>query len=231
MNINDFKKFCYTEDAPKGDKREIFNCRNSVFCVNDLPVDILFIGDSITERFEIYPYFNKYGTVVNRGIGGEKTSELKKRFNLDAINLKPKVCVLAEGVNNTADLWRKEHGGQKVSEQDVNAVLENFKSDMSEMIDLLISKNIIPVVGSVLPIGVKDCRNAVIIKENQILKELCSERGVVFVDYYSALVSEDGITLKDVTFGDDLHPHVLGYNLMAELLYPVFDKIFNKNGR
>ena len=228
MDINQFKKICYSEKRPYNDKREIFNCRNSVFCVNGFTVDILFIGDSITERFEVYPYFNKYGTVVNRGIGGEKTSELKNRFYFDALMLKPKVCVLAEGVNNTAELWRKEHEGNKVSEQDVNSVLENFKSDMSEMIDLLKSENIIPVVGAVLPIGIKDCRNAVIIKENQILKKICSEKGVVFVDYYSALVSDDGITLKDVTFGDDLHPHVSGYNEMAKLLYPIFDSIFNK---
>ena len=65
-------------------------------------------------------------------------------------------------------------------------------------------------------------------EENKFLKELCLKEGVTFVDYYSACVSSDGITMQDLTFGDDLHPHVVGYNKMAELLYPVFDKIFNK---
>ena len=228
MNINDFKKLCYTEDAPKGDKREIFNCRNSVFCVNDLPVDILFIGDSITERFEIYPYFSKYGTVVNRGIGGEATKSLLKRFDYDVLQLKPKVCVVQEGCNNTAELWRIEHAGKPITKEMVNAVLEEFESDMTEIIKRLKDNGIIPIIGTVFPIGVVDCRNAVILEENKIIKKLCKKEKVFCADYYSALVSEDGITLGDFSIGDDLHLHALGYNQVAKTLYPILDQIFNK---
>lgn len=228
MDIQEFKRLHYSQKKAGGDRREIFNCRNSVYLINGVPIDILFIGDSITERFEIFPYFNKYGNVVNRGIGGEATAQLKERFNFDAILLKPKVCVLAEGVNNTAELWRTEHAGNIVTKDMIDKVLVEYKDDMQFMIKNLKENAIIPIVGAVLPIGVKDCRNDVIIKENLILKELCQKEGVYFADYYSALVSDDGITLKDVTFGDDLHPHVLGYNQMAKVLYPILDEIFNK---
>ena len=225
MDIKEFKKL-HSNNNPYSDRRAIFNGKNSVYLVNNLPVDILFIGDSITERFEVYPYFSKYGNIVNRGIGGEATAQLKQRFYYDAILLKPKVLVLAEGVNNTAELWRIEHSGKQVTKEMVDKVLSDYKSDMQYMIKTLKDNGIIPVVGAVLPIGVKDCRNDVIISENAILKDLCQKENVVFVDYYSALVSEDGITLKDVTFGDDLHPHVIGYNEIAKLLCPVFDNIF-----
>lgn len=226
MDISDFKKIHYPDGKIQEERREWFNCRNSVYEVNNWGVDILFIGDSITERFEVYPYFSRYGNVVNRGIGGETTSSLKARLYYDALLLKPKVCVVAEGVNNTATLWKTEHEGKNVTEKDVGEVLNAFKSDMTFIVSQLKSNGIIPVVGSVLPIGVKDVRNQVIVKENEFLKSLCDKEKVRFVDYYSRFVADDGITMRDFTFGDDLHPHVCGYNIIADLLYPVFDEIF-----
>jgi lysophospholipase L1-like esterase len=228
MDIKEFKKIHYPDKKTHGERREIFNCRNRVYEVNEWKVDILFIGDSITERFEVYPYFNRYGTVVNRGIGGEATNALKERLFFDAILLNPKVCVVAEGVNNTAVLWRTAHEGKPVTEQLIDSVLDGFKSDMTYTVKTLKENGIIPIVGAVLPIGVKDVRNDVIIKENEFLKELCDAEGVAFVDYYKECVSDDGITMQDLTFGDDLHPHVMGYNKMAKLLYPVLDGIFGK---
>ncbi len=228
MNIDELKDYYYPEKKLQSERREIFNCKNSVYMLNEFEIAILFVGDSITERFEVYPYFNKYGVLVNRGIGGEPTSQLKQRLEFDVLSLKPKVCVIAEGVNNLIDLWRVEHNGDVVTEQMKIQTLENYKADMSEMIKTLKANNIIPVVGAVLPIGVKDCRNELIIKENAILKELCEKENVYFADYYSAVVSDDGITMKDYTFGDDLHPHAGGYNQMVKALYPIFDKIFNR---
>ncbi len=228
MDIKDFKAKFYPENKLCLERREIFNCLNSVYVVNEIPVDILFIGSSTTERFEVYPYFNKYGNIVKRGIGGEATFDLVKRLEYDAIMLKPKVCVVCEGLNNTASLWRAEHNGQKVTEEMVNEVLNGFKKDMEYVITTLKENGIIPVIGTVMPIGVKDCRNQVVLKENEILFELCAKHNVYLADYYSAVVSEDGITMKDYAFVDDLHPHVMGYNEIAKTLYPIFDKIFNK---
>lgn len=228
MNIEEFKKIYYSDKKTHSDRREIFNCQNSVYLINDIPVDIVFVGSSNTERFEIYPYFKKYGTIVNRGIGGEATSALLERFDYDVIALKPKVCVIQEGANNTAGLWRIEHSGQQVTDEMINDVLNSFRSDMIEMVKRLKAHNIIPVLGSVFPIGVKDVRNGVILKENEIIKNICKDYGAEFVDYYAALVSEDGITMQDLSIGDDLHLHALGYNKVANCLYPVLDKLFNK---
>ncbi len=227
MTIEQVKAYYYPEKIIHDGRRELFNCKNSVYLVNEIPVDLLFIGDSITERFAIYPYFSKFGTVVNRGIGGEESSQMKARLALDVLALKPKVCVIAEGVNNLYGLWQVEHSGKPVTEEMKNEVLENYSADMEEMVKALKAHGIIPVVGAVLPIGVKDCRNECILRENAILKEICRREDVAFADYYSAVVSEDGITMKDYTFGDDLHPHVLGYNQMVGVLTPILDKIFS----
>ncbi len=228
MNIKEFKKIHYPDGKGQSERREIFNCKNSVYMVNEIPVDILFIGDSITERWEVYPYFYKFGNIVNRGIGGEATSALRKRIEFDAINLKPKVCVFAEGVNNLAELWRIEHDGKEISQEMEEKVLSEYKDDITYILKRLKENGIVPIIGSVLPIGVKDCRNQLILRENEFLKELCKRENVSFIDYYSAVVSNDGITMQDLTFGDDLHPHVMGYNKMVELLMPVLETIFYK---
>ncbi len=228
MTIEEFKKIHYPDGKGQSERREIFNCKNSVYMVNEIPVDILFIGSSTTERFEVYPYFHKFGNIVNRGIGGEATPALRKRIELDAINLKPKVCVVSEGLNNLADLWRYEHAGNKATEEMKEKILVEFKEDYTEIIQKLKANGIITVIGAVTPIGVVDCRNEMVLRQNEILKELCEKENVTFVDYYSVLVSDDGITMKDLTFGDDLHTHVEGFNMMAELLMPVFEEIFNK---
>ena len=52
-------------------RRTEFDIRNSQIFCNKIPVDIVFLGDSITHFWEVEEYFKEYGIVVNRGIGGE----------------------------------------------------------------------------------------------------------------------------------------------------------------
>ena len=62
---------------------------------------IVFFGDSITdiwkldESFPAKPY-------VNRGIGGQTTSQMLVRFRQDVINLQPKAVVILAGTNDIA---------------------------------------------------------------------------------------------------------------------------------
>ena len=58
-------------------RRREFVVKNSQILLNHIPVDLLFIGDSITEQYETSMYFRSYGTVINRGYGGEKMFEIR----------------------------------------------------------------------------------------------------------------------------------------------------------
>jgi lysophospholipase L1-like esterase len=85
--------------------------------------NILFQGDSITDagrQGAHKPLGNGYPamvagmlqannadlqlTVLNRGVGGDRTQELLNRWQADCLDLKPTVLSIKIGVN---DLWRK----------------------------------------------------------------------------------------------------------------------------
>lgn len=85
---------------------------------------LLFIGDSITDCKRLEPAYSPLGrgyvnfaanflqakrpdlqlTIENRGIGGDTTRDLLRRWEVDCIELKPDIVSLMIGIN---DLWRK----------------------------------------------------------------------------------------------------------------------------
>ena len=77
------------------DKCETFRTENKY--IKD--VDISFIGDSLTEGFDVKKYFPEYN-VVNRGISGDTTYGVEKRLDVSAYEVNPKVISLLIGANN-----------------------------------------------------------------------------------------------------------------------------------
>ena len=65
----------------------------------DFEVDVAFLGDSLTDGYDVATYYPQY-LVSNRGIGGETTVGLKERIKLSLYDLSPKVAVMLIGANN-----------------------------------------------------------------------------------------------------------------------------------
>lgn len=211
----------------KHGNREAFNRMNTQIIVNQLSVDILFIGDSITAGWETASYFFKYGRIINRGIGGERLSELVDRFQQDCVDLKPRLCILAAGINDTYPLYQKMSNGEEITEEDKKSFLFEMDKNLRFVVKTAKENGIKIWLASVLPLGTSDFRSQLIIEMNKLIKTVCQKENLVYVDYHSKMTKPDGITLKDVTFGDDLHPHVKGYNIMYEVLDNLLEKEFN----
>lgn len=219
----------YPDGNPLPGRREELNRRNSQWLCNNQPIDIVFIGDSITEWWELPVYFSRYGVVVNRGVGNERTPALKERFIQDALELCPKTVVFAEGVNDIDDVYAMiRKTGVTVDCGSVEDALNEICANYSAMFSQAKERDISMLVCSILPIGCKDDRNELILRLNEKLKEICTQFRYPYVDTYSCVVSEDGLTMKRYHFGDDLHPHVIGYNAMANALYPYLDEVVKK---
>ena len=62
---------------------------------------VVFFGDSITDIWKLDESFPGK-PYVNRGIGGQTTSQMLVRFRQDVINLQPKAVVILAGTNDIA---------------------------------------------------------------------------------------------------------------------------------
>lgn len=219
-----FNKF--VEDNYPGDetflthvgRREEFNRKNSQIVVNEIPVDVVFIGDSITEAFEVSVLFKKYGTIINRGYSGEMVADLKKRFKADCIDLKPKVAILCSGINDMYPLYQVFAEGREVTEELKVNFLQDIEKIYLDIVKQAKNAGLNLWIASVLPLGTSDFRSQLIVRVNNIIKKICQENNLTYVDYHSAMTEDDNLTLKNFTFGDDLHPHVKGYNVMYKVV-------------
>lgn len=98
-------------------RREEFDADNEKLIVGGKKVAVVFIGDSITEGWNVGPAFADFGLVVNRGIGGDVIDIIEKRFAADVLQLEPEVAVIHGGINNTFPFFEK-------SEDEMPAAIE-----------------------------------------------------------------------------------------------------------
>jgi lysophospholipase L1-like esterase len=167
---------------------------------------VVFFGDSITELWKLADYFANR-PYINRGISGETTSQMLVRFRSDVIKLRPKVVVILGGIN---DLSRNT--GPKT--------LKTIQGNLASMVTLARDNGIYVVLASLLPVRdydtANDSRSDQIRRINRWINKYATERGVTYLDYYSAMADGKGL-LKDELSNDGLHPNSRGYQVMAPL--------------
>jgi lysophospholipase L1-like esterase len=172
---------------------------------------VVFFGDSITDIWHLDQYFPGK-PYVNRGIGGQTTPQMLVRFREDVINLHPKVVVILAGTNDIAGNTGPMRN-------------EDIEANLASMAELARVHEIRVVFSSVLPVHnytdkAKDFfaqrPTARILELNTWLKDYCTRNGVVYLDYFSALVDDKGLLKKELA-DDGLHPNDAGYKIMAPL--------------
>jgi lysophospholipase L1-like esterase len=179
---------------------------------------VVFIGDSITDLwdeagfggfFPGKPYFN-------RGISGQTTPQMLLRFRQDVINLHPKAVVILAGTND-------------ISGNTGPMTLEQTGANIASMAELATANGIKVVLSSVLPVSdtvkkengeffiqTKRRPPDKILEMNEWLKKHAAQNRYIYLDYFSAMVDENGFIKDGITF-DGLHPNKEGYAIMNPL--------------
>jgi len=167
---------------------------------------VVFMGDSITELWQVaHPEFFS-GGFIDRGIGAQTTGQILLRFRQDVIALKPSVVHIIAGTNDVAG-----NGGP--------TTLETIKNNIASMVDLAAANDIRVVVGSVPPAGGFPWRPSVgdpaqiIVGFNVWLRKFAKDHGVIFADYHEALADERD-DMKQTFSNDGVHPNRDGYLMM-----------------
>jgi lysophospholipase L1-like esterase len=209
------------ESAADG-RRGIFDYHNEALLAHGIPIDTVFIGDSITEMWALDAFFRSAGggMIVNRGISGDRTPFVRRRFEADVLQLRPRLVVIKIGVNNAWDLDIWWDATLRRSPQEIE---DEIVSDVEAMVQAARGRDISVALCSILPTDVPfngntAVRNALIVRANARLREIATRAGAVYVDYHAKLVDADGQTLRPGLADDGLHPHVLGYEIMASVL-------------
>lgn len=217
--IFDFKQI-YTDYKEKQQQEEInefaemmkqhYRNKNAAFEKENadiVSVDVVFIGDSLTEGYSLPDFYTGF-SVLNRGIGGDTTFGVEDRLNTSAFEVNPRVVVMMIGTNN------------------VDSMLDNYESILIKMKENLPDTKV--VVMSVPPAG-QGCadRNPTIALNNVSLKLLAEKHGCIYVDIFSLLYDVNTGELRAEYTTDGIHFTKEGYDVITNELNPILLDLLN----
>ncbi|MFZ1074290.1 MAG: platelet-activating factor acetylhydrolase IB subunit [Verrucomicrobiia bacterium] len=188
-------------------------------------VDILFMGDSITDGWRGgrgSNIWNKYYAprhAANFGISGDRTQHVLWRIDhgeLDGVH--PKVVVLMIGTNNTGKENDRKTPRNTVPEvaEGVEAVVNDIRARLPDSKILLLA---------IFPRGtLNDPQRAQVALINTLIAKLDDGKTVKFLDIGPKFLEFDG-TLPRNVMPDLLHPNAKGYQIWADAMEPTLDEM------
>jgi lysophospholipase L1-like esterase len=186
------------------------------------PIDILFLGDSITEgwsgpgRAQWEKYYAPLNA-ANFGIGGDRTQHVLWRIDngeLDDINPNPKVLVLLIGTNNIG------YSAQEILAADTKIVHEIHDKLPQTKVLLL----------AIFPRGADPKDPAVAAMREKIetvnmgLAALDDGDKTRFLDIGSKFLDADGKISRNIMY-DFLHPTAKGYQIWVDAMAPLLGEM------
>ncbi len=167
----------------------------------------LFIGDSITEGYELNKHYSD-NTLVNMGIGGDFTSGILMRLDI-VKNLQPKKIFIMIGINDITKAVPRDVIHRRYAE-----IITRLKKDCPKA-QLYVQSNL-PTSG----LGGSDESNNAVLAEvlalNAFLQEQCALKNVTYINLYP-LFELDGKLNSCYTY-DGLHISNDGYTLWTDTI-------------
>lgn len=182
---------------------------------------VVLLGNSITDGWpKNHPEFFKENNLIGRGISGQTSYQFLLRFRQDVINLKPAIVVINYGTNDIAE---------NTGPYDEDKTYENVVT----MVELARYNHIKVILTSCLPAEAFGWRKSITNSMDKIrhlnarVKTYAEKNKIPFVDYFSAMVNNEGTAMKANYAKDNpgVHPSREGYVVMENLLLPVIKKL------
>lgn len=176
-------------------------------------VDLLFIGDSITQGWEgagkgVWQEFYGKRNAVNLGIGGDRTQHVLWRLeNGNIQGIAPKLAVIMIGTNNSGDNTSEEIADGVV------AIVDLLREKLPEMKILVLG---------IFPRGPNcdDARRKVNMGANALVAErVQDDPAVTYFDFGKEFLEADGTLTREV-MPDLLHLNDKSYRIWAEAIEP-----------
>ena len=195
-------------------------CEAQLAAFNDKPCDIIFIGDSITERWlgpgkAIWEKDYAPRHALDFGVGGDKTQNVLWRLNnMDVQNLRPKVAVVLIGTNNYL-----KNNPHEIADG-IKAVLANTQEIFPGVKIILVS---------IMP---NERATEKMMQVNSLIKGFADNSTIYYLDLVPlmppvATTAPDGsVDTNWKGLGSDhLHPDASGYQIWADAMEPLLTKL------
>ena len=167
---------------------------------DDYEVDVAFIGDSLTDGYDLKTYYPDLLT-ANRGIGGETTHGLEDRLGISLYELKPKVAVMLIGGNN------------------LDTMLDNYESILIGIRDNLPETKVILLSLTSMGKTLAE-KNKIAAYNNVTVKKLADKYGFAYVDLYTPLFDEVTGEINSLYTTDGAHLTHEGYTVFTSTVTP-----------
>ena len=180
-------------------------------------VDLLLIGDSITQGWEgsgkdVWAKYYTPRNAVNLGIGGDRTQHVLWRLdNGNVEGISPKLAVLMIGTNNSGSNTAEQIG------DGITAIVQKLRTKLPDTKVLILG---------IFPRGA-DNSNPQRIKNNEankIAAKLADGKMVEYLDIGPAFLADDGTLSKEI-MPDLLHLSPKGYQIWAESIEPHVERM------
>lgn len=199
--------------------KEIIKTITETKTIEVLEENIVFFGDSITYRYNIKESFSDH-YIVNKGINGHSTNDLLNRLDTDVIEYNPSKVFLLIGVNDLSGFIDKE------------TVVDNIKKIIEKITEKRSKTKV--YVESIYPINrriltekeypIDEVLTNDLIKEtNELIKELCKDKDLTYIDVYDELIDDEG-NLKEEYTVEGQHLTDEGYKKVTEVLKKYVDE-------
>ena len=197
---------------------------------------ILFQGDSITDgnrgrnedpnhimghgyAFSVasrvgLDYYEKKYVFHNRGISGNKVTDLADRWQQDTLNLKPDLLSILVGINdaNSVVLNRQPLVSVEKYEETYNTLLEQTKAAFPEILFVL-GEPFILKVGRMVENW--EPYHSDMVQRQAVVRKLAEKHNAVFVGFQEVFNKACEKSPANYWIWDGVHPTVPGHELMA----------------
>jgi len=160
---------------------------------------IIMLGDSLTDGILWNELFDNNEKIINRGIGGNKTSDILERLG-EITNRKPKKIFLMIGINDLAN----NESNNLIN--NYNEIIKEIKSE-SKGTEIYI-QSILPINNEIKYLKIS---NEDIINTNHELKKIAEENNLNYIDLYNKFLKNDLLD-SDLTI-DGVHLNANGYKI------------------
>lgn len=182
--------------------------KDKYYADNNDPNEVLFVGNSLTQRFDTDKWFGK-PNYKNRGIGLNKTTDILNRLD-EIIESKPKMILLMIGIND-------------LPSNRLDTIIQNYQEILQTI--KTSTPNTEVVVQSILP-TVDNSMTQVdkqILELNREIMQLAAEFGYRYLDLHTPIMQHPD--RSSLYVNDQVHLNEQGYQLWVNMLN---DSIFTE---